>query len=105
MVPPILDGVLNQGENVHIQVAYSSLLFLGELNEWFSQHEAYLPTVLTFIIHRLGKPDLATVAAKVLFPINFTIFLIYKQLYNNSYQVKKVECAILNLLSSYTVQN
>lgn len=65
-VPPVMDGVLSQPETVHVQVAYTSLQLLGELNEWLASHPTLLPQVLTFLIKKLqGNRDLATVAAKV----------------------------------------
>ncbi|KAB7503111.1 Transportin-3 [Armadillidium nasatum] len=66
-VPPVMDGVLSQPETVHVQVAYTSLQLLGELNEWLASHPTLLPQVLTFLIKKLqGNRDLATVAAKAL---------------------------------------
>ncbi|MCL4123759.1 UNVERIFIED_CONTAM: hypothetical protein GTU68_064559 [Idotea baltica] len=66
-VPPVMEGVLSQPETVHIQVAFTSLQLMGELNEWLACHPTILPQVLTFLTKKLqGNPDLATVAAKAL---------------------------------------
>lgn len=65
VVPPILEGVLNQPDAVHLQVAFTSVQLLGELNEWVACHPAFLPHVLQFLTKRLHNKHLATVAAKV----------------------------------------
>lgn len=67
VVPPILEGVLNQPDGVHLQVAFTSVQLLGELNEWVACHPAFLPHVLQFLTKRLHNKHLATVAAKVRF--------------------------------------
>ncbi|KAK3863762.1 hypothetical protein Pcinc_030497 [Petrolisthes cinctipes] len=66
VVPPILEGVLNQPDTVHLQVAFTSVQLLGELNEWVACHPAFLPHVLQFLTKRLHNKNLATVAAKAL---------------------------------------
>lgn len=65
MVPPILEGVLSQPDDVHVQVAFTSVQLLAELNEWIACHPNLLPHVLQFLTKRLHNKHLATVAAKV----------------------------------------
>ncbi|XP_071517144.1 transportin-3 [Panulirus ornatus] len=66
VVPPILEGVLSQPDDVHIQVAFTSVQLLAELNEWIACHPNLLPHVLQFLTKRLHNKHLATVAAKAL---------------------------------------
>lgn len=65
VVPPILQGVLNLSEDVHLQVAFTSVQLLAELNEWIACHPTFLPHVLQFLTQRLHNKHLATVSAKV----------------------------------------
>ena len=65
IVPPILEGVLSQPDEVHIQVAFTSVQLLAELNEWVACHPNLLPLVLQFLTKRLHNKHLATVSAKV----------------------------------------
>lgn len=66
VVPPILEGVLNQPEDVHLQVAFTSVQLMAELNEWIACHPNFLPHVLQFLTQRLHNKHLATVSAKAL---------------------------------------
>ncbi|KAG7176748.1 Transportin-3-like 1 [Homarus americanus] len=66
VVPPILEGVLSQPDDVHLQVAFTSVQLLAELNEWIACHPNLLPLVLQFLTKRLPNKHLATVAAKAL---------------------------------------
>ncbi|XP_068215164.1 transportin-3 isoform X2 [Palaemon carinicauda] len=66
VVPPILEAVLNQPEEVHLQVAFTSVQLLAELNEWVACHPNLLPLVLQFLTKRLHNKHLATVSAKAL---------------------------------------
>lgn len=65
VVPPILEAVLKQPDEVHMQVAFTSVQLLAELNEWIACHPDVLPLVLQFLTKRLHNKHLATVAAKV----------------------------------------
>ncbi|XP_064103483.1 transportin-3-like isoform X1 [Macrobrachium nipponense] len=66
VVPPILEAVLNQPDEVHLQVAFTSVQLLAELNEWVACHPNLLPLVLQFLTKRLHNKHLATVSAKAL---------------------------------------
>ncbi|KAK7058745.1 hypothetical protein SK128_012246 [Halocaridina rubra] len=66
VVPPILEGVLSQPDEVHLQVAFTSVQLLAELNEWIACHPNLLPLVLQFLTKRLHNKHLATVSAKAL---------------------------------------
>ncbi|XP_042872590.1 transportin-3-like isoform X2 [Penaeus japonicus] len=66
VVPPILEAVLKQPDEVHMQVAFTSVQLLAELNEWIACHPDVLPLVLQFLTKRLHNKHLATVAAKAL---------------------------------------
>ncbi|XP_069937920.1 transportin-3-like [Cherax quadricarinatus] len=64
VVPPILEGLLSQPDDIHLQVAFTSVQLLAELNEWIACHPNLLPLVLQFLTKRLHNKHLATVAAK-----------------------------------------
>lgn len=66
VVPPILEGLLSQPDDIHLQVAFTSVQLLAELNEWIACHPNLLPLVLQFLTKRLHNKHLATVAAKAL---------------------------------------
>ncbi|XP_069157959.1 transportin-3 isoform X2 [Procambarus clarkii] len=66
VVPPILEGLLGQPDDIHLQVAFTSVQLLAELNEWIACHPSLLPLVLQFLTKRLHNKHLATVAAKAL---------------------------------------
>lgn len=77
-VPPVMEGILSQSDNVHVQVAYTSLQLLGELNEWLAFHPNLLPEVLTFLTKKLqGSPDLSTMAARVSIFLHYYEFIVF----------------------------